>query len=78
MGLNSGLDALVWSLFLCFYLLSAAVAEQVPDVRVNLAGDSASEVRGLFGSWVDSSRLADLFFQVFHFVQQAVEEFRAA
>ncbi len=50
----------------------------MPDVWVDLAGDAASEVGRLFGSWVDSSYLADLFFQVFHFVQQAVEEFRAA
>ena len=72
------MDALVWSLFLCFYLLSAAVAEQVPDVRVNLAGDAASEVRGLFAFRVDSPRGSDLLFQMLHFVQQAVEEFRAA
>lgn len=66
------------ALFLWFNLMPAAVAQKMPDVWVNLAGDPASEVGGLFGLWVDSFRCPDLFFQVFHLVQQAVEKLRAA
>lgn len=58
-------------------MFSAAVAEVVPDAGVHLSTELPSEVGNWFSVWLNVACLGDMFFNVAHFVQERVKQFRS-